>query len=376
MTEPRIRIMQVIECGGPGGTGYQVAALCNGIDKTRFEVSLVYSVRPGTAPTDYERLAHGADRFIHVPEMVREISPLSDLLAFLRLYRIFRRERPDVIHAHSSKAGFLARAAGWAAGIGRIHYSPRGYAFLQRDRSFLSRGLYRLLERSVSWIGEIIAVSESEGELARNQALASRVCVVRDAFLGTIPDIPPAKAAATGKALVCTCGRISYPRHPEAFLTLAHRLAQVRPEVRFLWIGDGELRPVVDSLIDRFGLRDRVAVTGWLPQDQAMEALRKADILVHYSRWEGLPNAVIDAMANGLPVVASDIPGNRDLVRPGHNGFLAPDDVVLFGRTLQLIDDLELRGRLGAEGRALIRREFGLDRLLREISDKYSAARP
>lgn len=376
MTERRVRVMQVLECGGPGGTGYQVAALCNGLDRTRFATTLAYAVRPGSTPADYERLASGAERFIHVPEMVREISPVSDLRALWRLYRIFRQDRPDIIHAHSSKAGFLARAAGWAAGIGCILYSPRGYAFLQQDRSFFLRWLFRTLERSVSWIGEIIAVSDSEGELARTQAWASRVRVVRDAFLGTLPDAPPGKPATGTGVLVCTCGRISYPRYPEAFLTLAHRLAQVRPDVRFLWIGDGELRQVVDAWIDRFGLKDRFAVTGWLPQSRAIETLRSSDILVHYSRWEGLPNAVIDAMANGLPVVASDIPGNQDLVQPGVNGFLAGDDVALFGRTLQLVDDPPLRRRMGAQGHALIRREFGLDRLLREISQTYSSPRP
>ena len=137
----KVRVMQVIECGGPGGTGYQVAAICNGLEAARFETSLVYAVRPGSAPREYEAMAHGAAHFFHVPDMVRHISPFSDFRAFRRLYRLFRERRPDIVHAHSSKAGFLARLAARAAGVKRIYYSPRGYSFLQTDHSAFVEGL-------------------------------------------------------------------------------------------------------------------------------------------------------------------------------------------------------------------------------------------
>lgn len=365
----KTRVMQVVECGGPGGTGYQVAAICGGLDAARFETSLVYSVRPGHAPADYEALARGASRFFYVPEMVREISPLSDWKALRRLYRLFREQRPDIVHAHSSKAGFLARLASWAAGVGRVYYSPRGYSFLQTDNSPFARRAYRLLERFASMFGEIVAVSESEADLARELG-AANVLVVKDAYLGGARPAAGARAKRRA-AVVCASGRLAFARHPEAFARLAQRLTDARNDVRCVWIGGGELEPLLKEMALDMGLTGKLEVTGWLAHEEALRRLSEADVLVHYSRWDSIANAVLEAMALGLPVVASDIPGNRGLIRPGETGFLAADEMELLDRTLQLIDEPTLAARLGGAGRAVVAAEYSRERLIEEISELY-----
>jgi glycosyltransferase involved in cell wall biosynthesis len=364
--------MQVGECGGPGGTGYQVAALCNGLDKSRFESTLVYAVRPGSAPRDYEAMASGADHFYHVPDMVREISLLSDLRAFRRLYRIFKERKPDIVHAHSSKAGFLARVAAWAAGVKRIYYSPRGYSFLQTDRSAFIQGFYRILESFASSFGEIVAVSESEAALARGLG-AKKVWTVRDAYLGKV-HAGAEKKAGKRPVTVCASGRLSFARHPEAFVRLAQRLTDARNGVKCVWIGGGEIQPLMEEMIRDLGLTGKLEVTGWVPHEEALRRTAQADVFVHYSRWDSIPNSVLEAMACGLPVVASAIPGNRGLVREGETGLLAATEAELLEKTLRLIDDAELRAKLGAGGRAAVRAEFSLERLLGEISELYSPA--
>lgn len=370
----KVRVMQVIECGGPGGTGYQVAAICNGLDPARFESSLVYAVRPGGTPRDYEAMAHGAAHFFHVPDMVREIAPLSDLRALWRLYRLFRRERPDVVHAHSSKAGFLARVASWAAGVKRIYYSPRGYSFLQTDNSTFVQWAYRLLERFASLFGTVVAVSESEAVLARGLG-ASGVRVVRDAYLGEAPDeAGQGKSSDKRGKVICASGRLSFARHPEAFVRLAQRLTDARNGVKCVWIGGGELQPLVEEMSRDLGLAGKLEVTGWLPHREALRRLADSDVLVHYSRWDAIPNAVIEAMACGLPVVASDIPGNRGLIVPGENGLLAATEIELLEKTLQLIDDPKLAARLGAKGRAVVKAEYSRERLISELSELYGWA--
>jgi glycosyltransferase involved in cell wall biosynthesis len=365
---PKVRVMQVVECGGPGGTGYQVAAICNGLEKEGFDVALVYAVRPGNSPRDYEAMASGADRFFHVEDMVRAPSLFLDLRALWRLYRIFKEERPDIVHAHSSKAGFLARLAAWAAGVRRIYYSPRGYSFLQTDISALSRGLYHLLERLASSIGEVVAVSESEAALARG--LGAKVRVVRDAYLGDIPEGVEREGRKDG-VVVCASGRASFARHPEAFVRLAQRLTHSRSGLRCQWIGGGELQPEMEELIRDLDLAGKLEVTGWLSHEDALRRLARADVFVHYSRWDAIPNTVLEAMALGLPVVASDIPANRELIRPGENGLLAASEIELLEKTLQLADDPELRKRLGVRGRAIVSEEYSRRRLLEEISTLY-----
>jgi len=362
-----IKVFEVVECGGPGGTGEQVAAVCNGLDPARFDVTLVYAVRDGD-PAEYRAKCRGAKAAHHLPEMTREISPARDLRALRRLRALLREHRPDVVHAHSSKAGILARAAARAAGVSRVFYSPHGYGFLMQDRSGAERALYRLLERAAARAGETVAVSPSEAELARRLAGGRPVHVVCDAYLGGFPE----RAAHDGR-VVGACGRMTYARNPDAWVLLAQRLTDSRNGVKCVWIGGGEDEPAARAHLTNMNLASKVEVTGWLPADAARERLRGVDVFTHYSRWDAMPNAVLEAMACGLPVVASDIPGNRDLVEDGETGFLVKSEVELLERCQQLLDDEPLRARLGAAGRERVRRDFSRERMLGDLARLYSA---
>src|SRR5207253_1563529 len=141
------------------------------------------------------------------------------------------------VHAHSSKAGGLARPAAKLAGITRIFYSPHGYSFQMQDRGALSRSGYRLAERFLSKIGTVVAGSPSEAELARSLG-ARNVATVCDAFLG---ELPAAHSNGAKGIRVGACGRLTFARHPEAFVKLAQRGTDSRNGVGFVWIGDGEL---------------------------------------------------------------------------------------------------------------------------------------
>ncbi len=367
-----IKVFEVIECGGPGGTGNQVAALCNGLDPKRFETTLVYNVRPGADPVAYQALAQGAKNAVRVEALTREISPLRDFSAFLALYRLFKAEKPDVVHAHSSKAGALARSAAALAGVNTIYYTPHGYGFLQQDRSDFSRAIYRGVERALSKIGLIVAVSESEGELARSLSPRRPVEVVCDAFLDQIPDAPapePHEGLRVG-----SCGRMTFARRPEAFVNLSQRLTDSRNKLTCVWIGGGDDEASVRRHLENMNLAAKVEITGWLERSAAQSALRKLDVVVHYSLWDGLPNAVLEAMAYGLPVVASDGPGNRDAVVHGETGFLAKNEMELLEYTLRLIDDPALRRRLGENGRSRVRERFSLGEAIRRWEELYARA--
>lgn len=363
-----IKVFEVVECGGPGGTGEQVAAICNGLDPAKFSVSLVYAVRGG-APEEYRAKCAGAREAHYVPEMTREISPLGDLDALRKLKALLAEHRPDVVHAHSSKAGVLARAAAKAAGIKTVFYTPHGYGFLQADRSAASRFLYKTIEKAAARFGETIACAP--GEAAAAAALGGGpVHTVCDAYLGEFLEPVPHDGVAVG-----ACGRLTYARNPDAWLLLAQRLTDSRNGLKCVWIGGGEDEARLRTHLENMNLPGRVDITGWLPSEQARERLRALDLFVHFSRWDALPNAVLEAMAAGLPVVASDNSGNRDAVVDGVTGFIVKDEVELLERCQRLIDDKALRLRLGAAGRERVRREFSRERMLAELSRLYSAPR-
>lgn len=364
-----IKIFQVIECGGPGGTGEQVAAICNGLDPSRFEVSLVYAVRGGS-PDEYRARCAGARAAYFVPEMTREISPANDLKALRRLRALFDKHRPDVVHAHSSKAGALARAAAKAAGVKSIFYTPHGYGFLQQDRSTASRFLYKTIEKAASRMGATIACAP--GEAAAAAALGGGpVHTVCDAYLGEFRDPLPHDGIAVG-----SCGRLTYARNPDAWILLAQRLTDSRNGLKCVWIGGGDDEARVRVLLENMNLHGRAELTGWLTAPEARERMRALDIFVHYSRWDAMPNAVLEAMASGLPVVASDNIGNRDAVEDGITGFIVKNEIELLERCQQLIDDKALRLKLGEAGRERVQRAFSRERMLAELSRLYAAGLP
>ena len=362
----RLKVFEVLECGGPGGTGNQVAALCSALDPARFEVGLIYSAR-GTDPSAYAAQAQGAALKVFVPEMTREISPAKDLAALRRLLALFREHKPDVVHAHSSKAGVLARLAAKLAGVPKIYYSPHGFGFLQKDRSPAARGLYRMIESSLAGVGEIVAVSPSEAALAR-ELTGKPVRVVCDPYLGE-----EAQPLAHDGLVVGSCARLTAARDPDAWVDLAQRLCDSRNNLRCVWIGGGELEARVREDLGDMNLLSKVEVTGWLPHAAAKERLRALDVFVHYSAWDALPNAVLEAMACGLPVVASDVPGCRDAVEDGVTGLIAKDEVELLEKTLRLVDDAELRRRLGEAGRARVREKFSRKAAAAALEALYSA---
>ncbi len=360
------KILQVVECGGPGGTGEQVAAICNGLDPSRFEVTLVYAVREGS-PEEYRAKCVGAKTAYFVPEMMREISLMNDLGAMRKLQKLFIELQPDIVHAHSSKAGALARAAAKAAGIKTVFYTPHGYGFLQQDRSAAMRFLYKTIEKAASHLGTTIACAPGEAVIAAalGGGLVHTIC---DAYLGNFSEPLPHDGLAVG-----SCGRLTYARNSDAWILLTQRLSDSRNGINCVWIGGGEDEPRIRTHIENMNLSGRVELTGWLTAEQARERMRALDLFVHYSRWDALPNAVLEAMAAGLPVVASDNTGNRDAIEDGVTGFIVKSEMELLERCQQLIDDTALRRKLGAAGRERVRRKFSRELMLENLSRLYAS---
>jgi glycosyltransferase involved in cell wall biosynthesis len=196
------------------------------------------------------------------------------------------------------------------------------------------------------------------------------VHTVCDAYLGEFREPLTHDGLAVG-----SCGRLTYARNPDAWVLLAQRLTDSRNGLKCLWIGGGEDEPRIRTQLENMNLTARVALTGWVASEQARERLRSLDLFVHYSRWDALPNAVLEAMAAGLPVVASNNSGNRDAVVDGVTGFIVKNEVELLERCQSLIDDKALRLKLGAAGRERVRREFSRDRMISELSRLYTAER-
>lgn len=351
------RIVHVVESFG-AGTLSMVSAIANCQAEAGHGVTVIHSLREET-PANWRALFDARIDFIQLP-MVRAIQPAADWHAGRMLAAEIRRITPDVVHLHSSKAGALGRIVSLFVHGPRWFFSPHGLSFLQRAEGRLKNTVFLLIEKLLARIPvTFIACSPSEAEQVRSH-LTRRVVVVNNAVdLATIP----AAAGNDGIVRIGTVGRVALARNPELFASIAAALKA--DGVEFIWIGGGDESG--EAALKAAG----VTLSGWVDRAEALKQLAMLDIYIQTSRWEGLPVAVIEAMAAGLPVVATNVVGNRDLVRNGENGWLANDRAEFIDRLQTLIASRTERDRLGGQARAFAQTHYSLDTMMTALDRAY-----
>jgi hypothetical protein len=361
-----IKLIHIVESFG-GGTFTVLTQIVNSLNPLEFDVSIAYSLRPEIT-SDFRDRIRKEVRLIHLP-MVREVKPLHDLKSLFQLWKLLKKEQPDVIHLHSSKAGFLGRIAARLSGITRVFYSPHGFAFLRQDVDEKARNLYHRFERIASLFGgTVVACSESELEAAKSvthSALLIHNAIDVESIDRLINSSSLTNKIQKDKVTIGTVGRITPARAPALFAKIAREVTSARPGlIRLLWIGGGEN---IEDLSD-----SPVEVTGWLPREEALQRLsREIDVYLHTSLWEGMPIAILEAMALGKPIVATDVVGNRDAVVHSKTGFLCSSHEELTDALLRLVDDPGLQDSMRSAGRARVEAEFSLPALIKRLSALY-----
>jgi glycosyltransferase involved in cell wall biosynthesis len=356
----RPRLLVLVTLAEVGGAQTAIALLVPGLVET-FDVT-VAAYGPGPLREAVE--AAGA-RYVPLSQVRRPLSP-RDLLGLAELVRLVRRVRPDVVHTHSSKAGFLGRIAARLAGMRVCLFTAHGWAFEAHTGS--TSTLYRYADRLVEPItATVICVAESgrRAGLAAGTCTVERTVVLRNAV--PLPELP--EPAANGVPTVVSVGRL---QEPKDFETLVRALGRLEPGTfRARLVGDGPDREHVQALLDELQLGDAAELVG--TSDDVAGILAAADVFVLSSRSEGLPVAILEAMAMALPVVATDVGGIPELVADGQTGLLVPPgDVGALAVALeQLLRDAELRRRLGAAGRARAENEFSVERWREEHVELY-----
>ena len=297
--------------------------------------------------------------------MQRSISLKGDLRAGLDLARLIRQETPDILHTHSSKAGVLARVAALRAPARPVVvYTPNAFAFLG-DRRALTRWAFRQVER---WLGRLatdalICVSRSELELARQERIVpdDRLALVENAIdaqrfqdIGSLSFSRTELGLDPGRPLVGYIGRLVEQKGLTDLLRSARLLKDAAVEAQFVLVGEGGMESALRRLADEIGLADNVVFLGY--RDDVPRILGALDVFVLPSRYEGLPYTLMEAMAAGCPVVATDVIGSRDLVQSGETGLMVPpgDPQAFAAAIITLLNDPEKRKRLGQAAAAAI----------------------
>jgi glycosyltransferase involved in cell wall biosynthesis len=361
----RPRVLVVITLAEAGGAQTYVAQLLPAL-AGRFDVVVAAH---GDGPLRDAARAAGV-RFVPLRHVRRALHPVRDLLGLVELIALMRRVAPDVVHANSSKAGVLGRLAAAVTGVPVRIFTVHGWAF-SASPGRASAALYRWADRLMAPLTTLtICVAERE----RAAGLAAGTChPARTVVIPNAVDVDAApRARGDGdQPLVVAVGRLAAPKDA---VTLVRALAGVR-DLRFraLIVGDGPDRPAVEAELRRLGLEGAVELAG--TRGDVPELLAGADVFALSSRSEGAPISILEAMAAGLPVVATRVGGVGETVVDGETGLLVPagDPAAMSAALERLLADPELRRRLGAAGREHARRRFDVRELQRVHLAAYAA---
>ena len=354
----------------------------NMLDPARFEVHVLSGPQTGSEGSLIEEVRSRSIQLTIEPALVREVNPARDLLALVHLTRFIRRGRYDIVHTNSSKAGILGRWAAWLASTPVIVHTVHGWGHHERQHPLVRR-IYILLEQVTQRVtAKLIVVSprNTEKGLADHIATADKYITIRSgieldrfreparpreavrAALSIPPDVP----------VVGMVTRLSPQKAPLDFVATAAQVAARRPAVHFVVVGDGPQRTEVEARVAGLGLADRFHLTGL--RSDVPDLMHSFDVFALSSLWEGLPRVLPQAMAAGLPIVATAVDGNAEAVSDGVSGLLTPpgDPQAMAGALLRLLDDPALACRMGAAGRARTE-EFGARKMVADVAALYEA---
>lgn len=288
-------------------------------------------------------------RFIHWKSVQREIRPAQDIKAYFELMRILKRfDDADVIHLHSSKAGFLGRIACWQLNLHKVIYTPNGASFLRKDVSPLKSRFYGFLEKiACHFGGRVICSSASEQHEYRKRGIYAD-------YINNGTKISAHSFLAEkdyNKFRIVTSGRVTDQKNPAFFNEIAQALSGLR-HFEFVWIGDGEDTGLLTS--------PNIRVTGWLSSKGVREEVSKADLYLSTSFFEGLPFAAMEAMALQKCLLLSNCTGNKDLVKKGFNGELFNDAQEAINYIIYFYFNKEIVESMGMNSLELCRDYFNI----------------
>ena len=317
---------------------------------------------------------------INLPSLVRRISPSKDLKAFVSLYLCIRRLRPDIVHTHTSKAGILGRLAAWLARVPIIVHTPHGHVFYGHFSYSLSR-LFLWLERLLSRITHHqIALTPKEGKdyLQLRVSKPGSISIIHSGVdLNRFQKGKKQRSRKRGELGIpgnsLVVGFVGWllPIKGVSFLVEAMAgVVQKHPRSMLVLVGKGEKEQDLRKQADNLPLTNKVIFLGWRPDVE--EIIPCFDLVALPSLNEGMGRVLVEAMAAGLPIVASQVGGIPDLVKHNKNGLLVPpkDAAALESAISNLLDDEKTRKRMGDAGRKMCR-PYSVDAMAAQIDDLY-----
>jgi glycosyltransferase involved in cell wall biosynthesis len=380
----RVRVVRVFSRLNIGGPSVHVILLSEGLRACGYDTRLVIG---SEAAREGNMLPLAREKGVvcePLPGLGREIAPLSDLRALLRLFRLFRTWRPAIVHTHTAKAGLLGRVAARAARVPTVVHTYHGHV-LRGYFSPAKTAAFRRLECALAHFTDaLVAVSNAVRAdlVAFGVAPRERIRVIPLGLdlrhlEGALPrgTLRSEAGFAADAPLVGMVGRLVPIKDAPTFLRAASLVRTKLPHARFALVGDGEERPALEAQASEMGLGDVLHFFGW--KQDLRPVYGDLDVVVNASRNEGTPVALIEALAAARPVVATRVGGTPDLLGEDERGRLvAPQDAgALAQGIIETLEEAEASRRRALAGRDYVIAGHSADRLVRDVDALYRELR-
>ena len=366
-----------------GGAQENTVLSCAGLAAAGHDVTLIAGPETGPEGSLWDAAGQSGSELIRLDSLRRSPSPRLDTRCFGELTRILSDGRFEVAHTHSSKAGIIGRRAAGRAGVSVIVHTIHGMSF-NRTQPLPVRWFYRKLER---WVSPQTHAFVTVAKAMTDQAVAAGLGPCErftTIYSGIRTDRYQPSEHARVKArerlgvephhiVAGTIARLFRNKGYEELIAAMPQAAARAPSLRFAWVGDGADRDRYLGRVAAAGLRDRVHLTGLVPPDDIPELIAGFDLLVHASRWEGLPRALVQGLLMEVPGVSFDNDGAPEVIIDGETGLLVPfgDTAALADAMVHLAESPALRCNLGQAGRTRCLDRFSVDRMVNDLERLY-----
>ena len=362
----KIKLLYGLEAAG-GGALKHLVYLVTRLNREIFDITVILSnSRKENISDEIQKMKDAGARIILMP-MSRNINILKDLTLFFRLVFFLKKNRHDIIHAHSSKAGGLFRIAGWFCKIPSIYYTPHCFYF--QGKKGVRKTVFVLFERILAKITSGIIVSESEQkEIIENKiAATSKAININNAIdfdeyhqSKEVTETRTSFGIKKNVFIVGAIGRLAHQKDWETYVYAADEVLKTYPETVFLIVGDGELRTEIQKLVFKLNLEDNIILTGHVKEIHKIYGI--IDVFVNTSLWEGLPYVFLEAMKYKKPIIATNT-GNETTIIHEENGFISPvkDYHSIAGKITRLIENKQLAVQMGEKGNHRVTRKYSFE---------------
>lgn len=364
---PKMKILYCITSSSWGGAQLHVLELC--ADQLARGNEVTFIVGNKGPLLDKVKQLKGV-KVILLPSLVREISPTNDIKAIVELRKIIKSESPDIVHLHSSKAGVIGRVS--SIGLRKkikVIFTVHGWAFTDGVSSRLKKSLYRIIEKSVRHFTDLfICVSYYDEKIGKRDKVLDSTSNVKVIHNGsTTPSEQSINYSVHMPLRLVMIARFSPQKDQETLINAVTKLP--KDSYKLTFVGDGETLQTNKELVSKYGLNHNIKFAGF--KDDISDELINNDVYILSTHYEGLPISIIEAMSYGLPILATNVGGNSEMLENNINGFLFTSKDELAEKLNYLINNPETVKKMGQESYRIFSDEYSLSQCLTKINNSY-----